>query len=272
MDMDKILDGVLEEIKLSKTKQPIRKGKKAVLSKKNKTAIKKASEETQEKELKKQSVNEKSKKEDIKNDIEEDIDVDDCDMEILTKKLKKLNNKHYKNMYYISHKMMHKFVEHMNSNGVNIDDKKFEQFMLADFHEIMMKFISNLSKKNRKKLHDDVLCMGRTINEKRCSRRKLDGQDYCQSHLKRLTNGRIDEPIKESKKKNKRGRKRKVEFDPRIFDNDTVTVWADIVDGERVLVDRNNNVYTFDVKNPIYLGKKSIEATLLKVPYTEVKN
>ncbi len=73
----------------------------------------------------------------------------------------------------------------------------------------------------------------------------------------------------EGKKKNKRGRKRKVEFDPRVFDNDYVTVWEDIVDGDKVLVDVNNNVYSFDVQNPKYLGKKSIEATLVNTPYTE---
>jgi len=258
MDMDEILDEVLNEIKLSKKKAIPKRGK-TTLTKKNKSAIKKASEVQK-------SVSPPPPQK-IENDNEEEEE-EFIDM-MLGKNLGKFNNKNYNNMYYISHKILLNFAEKIAKNGGNIDDNFVENFISGEFNDIMMAFINNLNKRSRKSLHDDLRCMGRKIDGKQCTRRKQDGYEYCQSHYKKLTNGRIDEEMKEGKKKNKRGRKRKVEFDPRVFDNDYITAWEDIVDGDKVLVDVNNNVYTFDVQNPTYLGKKSIESTLIKVPYTE---
>lgn len=276
MEIDKILDGVLEEIEISIKKKSKRKCKTA-LTKKNKKAIKKASETQQKPKPKPKPPSPQPKEktpilEEVDESIDDIDDIDESEMMSLGKNLKKINNKNHKNMYYISHKILHNFVEKMSKTCINIDEQIFEKYMSNDFNDIMMKFINNLNKKNKKALQKDLRCMGRKIDGQQCTRRKQDGNDYCQSHYKRLTNGRIDEAMKEGKKKNKRGRKRKVEFDPRVYDNDFVTVWADIVDGDRVLVDSYNNVYTYDVQKPIYLGKKSIEATLLKVPFTEVKN
>ena len=41
----------------------------------------------------------------------------------------------------------------------------------------------------------------------------------------------------------KRGRKPKIEFDPRQYDPNYITLWEDIVDNQKVLVDIKNNVY-----------------------------
>lgn len=285
-DMDEILNGVLEEIKFSTKQKIVSKKGKSLLSKKNKNAIKMASKSElvvntpQKKNKNRNHKNNHNNNndmndmndimdDDIKYDDNDEIYMDDSQIMMIGKNLGKLNNKNYKNMYYISHKILHNFVDKMIEKGHNIHKNIVDNFVSEDFNEIMIKFIKNLNKKNKKSLQNDLRCMGRKIDGQQCTRRKHDGQDYCQSHYKRLTNGRIDEAVREERKKNKRGRKRKVEFDPRVFDNDYVTVWAEIVDGERVLVDDKGNVYTFDVQNPVYLGKKNIDATLSKVPYTD---
>lgn len=261
--MDNILDGVLDEIKITKKKHTVKKAK-TILTKKNKNAIKKASKvQSKSPDVKPLQLPSSSLKKTEDNDDAQLIEM------MLGKNLGKFNNKNYKNMYYISHKILMNFIEKICDNGHVIDETLIEKYISGEFNDIMMTFINNLNKRSRKSLQDELRCMGRKIDGKQCTRRKQDGYEYCQSHYKRLTNGRIDEEMKEGKKKNKRGRKRKVEFDPRVFDNDYITAWADIVDGEKVLVDVNNNVYTFDVQNPKYLGKKNIDATLNKVPYTE---
>ena len=60
----------------------------------------------------------------------------------------------------------------------------------------------------------------------------------------------------------KRGRKSKIQFDPRQYDNDYITLWEDIVEGEKVLIDNANNIYTFDLEHPVYIGKKDVTKTL----------
>lgn len=65
-------------------------------------------------------------------------------------------------------------------------------------------------------------------------------------------------PVKVSK----RGRKSKIQFDPRQYDNEYITLWEDIVEGEKVLVDNANNIYTFNLEHPVYIGKKDATAKL----------
>ena len=60
----------------------------------------------------------------------------------------------------------------------------------------------------------------------------------------------------------KRGRKSKIQFDPRQYDNEYLTLWEDIVEGEKVLVDNANNIYTFNLERPVYIGKKDITKKL----------
>ena len=54
----------------------------------------------------------------------------------------------------------------------------------------------------------------------------------------------------------------KVEFDPKQSDPNYITLWEDIIDGERRLVDMSGNVYTFDTVHPRYLGKKSLDGKI----------
>ena len=67
-----------------------------------------------------------------------------------------------------------------------------------------------------------------------------------------IAESKLSKPIKTSK----RGRKSKIQFDPRQYDNEYITLWEDIVEGEKVLIDNSNNIYTFDLEHPVYIGKK----------------
>jgi hypothetical protein len=53
-----------------------------------------------------------------------------------------------------------------------------------------------------------------------------------------------------------------VQFDPRQYDNEYVTLWEDLIDGEKILIDNNNNIYTFDLESPILIGKKDVNSNL----------
>ena len=106
------------------------------------------------------------------------------------------------------------------------------------------------------------MCMGRKLDYKQCTRRRMGDSEYCRSHMRKLPNGRIDEEVVQNRVKAKRGRKRKVEFDNRLTDPNYVTLWEDIINGERMLVDMSGNVYTFDTENPKYLGKKSLDGKI----------
>ena len=104
-------------------------------------------------------------------------------------------------------------------------------------------------------------CMGRTAKHTRCSRSCKGRYEYCQSHINnKCPYGRFDEDLKipEEKIIRKRGRKRKVEISDKFKDNTYVTLWTEIVEGDKRLVDRFNNVYTFDLNNPKFLGVKQL--------------
>ena len=60
----------------------------------------------------------------------------------------------------------------------------------------------------------------------------------------------------------KRGRKRKVELNDKYKNNDYITMWPEIWEGKKILIDKNNNIYTFDIKNPKYLGEKMLNNKL----------
>ncbi len=109
-------------------------------------------------------------------------------------------------------------------------------------------------------------CMARRADKGQCTRKQAIGSDLCQGHLKKCTYGRIDGPIPEefaiSKVPKTRGRKRKQQIDDRFNDDNYVTLWPEICEGERVLVDRYDNVYSYNMETPTYLGVKMITGKL----------
>lgn len=108
-------------------------------------------------------------------------------------------------------------------------------------------------------------CMGRTAKHTRCSRSCKNGSEYCQSHINnKCPYGRFDEELKEPKEKTikKRGRKRKVEISEKFKNLNYETMWPEIVNGDKRLVDRYNNIYTFDLVFPRFLGVKQLNGEI----------
>lgn len=62
----------------------------------------------------------------------------------------------------------------------------------------------------------------------------------------------------------KRGRKRKHPIDPRFNNPAYVTMWPEIISGEKRLVDKYDRVYTYDPSTPVYLGKKTVDNQLVE--------
>lgn len=73
----------------------------------------------------------------------------------------------------------------------------------------------------------------------------------------------------------KRGRKRKIALDPKYFNKDYITMWPEICMGQKVLVDRYDNVYSYDLETPRWLGVKTvfgkIDNTTETTPRTDYK-
>jgi hypothetical protein len=144
-------------------------------------------------------------------------------------------------------------------NDVKASDNE-EEMVCKVKHLELINIVQFLNKKrNRKNIPDNEMCMGRKIDNLRCTRRRIPNKCFCKSHLKRLPNGSINDPMPLPKVKAKRGRKRKKEFDSRLFDPKYVTLWEDIIDSERYLIDSMNNVYSYNVDKPTFIGKKTLD-------------
>ena len=184
---------------------------------------------------------------------------------ILNNNLMNFDNKNLSTIYFIVCKIINEYTITLKKSGLSVDNKILESFLVSNCIETINNYYSNIKKRNRKKIDKDLMCKGRKLDGLQCTRKKKDGCDFCQSHLRKLPNGRIDEESKLPKKNNKRGRKPKVESDPRQHDNDYITLWEDIINDEKVLIDIYNNVFTFDMNNPKFLGKKTIDNTIVHV-------
>lgn len=124
------------------------------------------------------------------------------------------------------------------------------------------KYQISTKRRSRKVIPENEQCMGRKLDNHQCTRRRLPNSEFCKSHRRKCPYGRYDEENIVSKVKAKRGRKRKVEFDERQINPEYVTLWEDIVNGDKCLVDIKGNVYTFDLEHPKFLGKKSLEGKI----------
>lgn len=64
--------------------------------------------------------------------------------------------------------------------------------------------------------------------------------------------------------KKKRGRRRKVDISDKFYNNEYLTVWPEIINGSKLLIDNDNNVYSFNIESPEYLGKKTLDCKIKK--------
>lgn len=108
-------------------------------------------------------------------------------------------------------------------------------------------------------------CLGRTAKHIQCSRSCKGTLLFCQSHINNsCPYGRIDKAIEQpiEKEVKKRGRKRKIEISANFNDPNYTTMWPEIVSGNKFLVDRFNNVYSFNTTNPKYIGIKQLNGSI----------
>lgn len=56
----------------------------------------------------------------------------------------------------------------------------------------------------------------------------------------------------------KRGRKRKIPIDPKYTNAEYIVMWPEICMAQKVLVDRYDNVYTYDLDSPTWIGVKTV--------------
>lgn len=141
-----------------------------------------------------------------------------------------------------------------NKKSITIDN-----LIIKIFNDTIKRYQIYSKKRNRRIIPKNMMCMGRKLDCLQCTRKRLPGKEYCLSHSKKLTMGRIDEVIKQPKIKAKRGRKKKYNYDERQNNPEYATLWEDIIKNKKYLIDINNNVFTFDLKSPKYLGKKTLE-------------
>ena len=133
----------------------------------------------------------------------------------------------------------------------NLDYETLKTKYSADISNIGVKL--GVKKRNRRVLPKDVQCMGRKIDMEQCTRSRRPGSDYCLSHSKRLPHGRIDDANFVKKQKGKRGRKRKSSS---FNEQDYITTKIEVIKGIEYLVDEHDNVFSYNMNNPEYLGKK----------------
>ena len=129
-----------------------------------------------------------------------------------------------------------------------------------------------------------VICIAIKTNKEKCTQNAKEGEMLCNRHynlkqkkgeiltinniesgdnLQLVING--DKYCCEVKDKKKRGRRRKYEISDKFYNNEFITVWPEIIDGMKLLVDNEDNVYTFDMENPEYLGVKTLECKIKRV-------
>ena len=181
---------------------------------------------------------------------------------ILNNGLVKFDNKNQSSMFFVCYKALNAFCLEMKTKyNVNIPKEFIDKQIITIIPPIIKEYTGNLKKRCKKAINIETICLGRKLDGKQCTRKKHIDSDFCKSHLIKLSNGRIDQ-VNNTKICNKRGRKRKVEFDPRQYDNEYITLWEDIINGQKVLIDSNSNIYTYDLKAPRYIGKKTVNTKL----------
>ena len=110
-----------------------------------------------------------------------------------------------------------------------------------------------IKKRNRRILDVGYRCMGRKFDGVQCTRSRRAVGDYCLSHEKNLPQGRIDDTDFKPKEKGKRGRKRKDHTN--LYDDTYLATTIKEINNKPYLIDINNNVFTYNIEHPQYMGK-----------------
>ena len=112
-----------------------------------------------------------------------------------------------------------------------------------DSEYIIQKYMSSINitpykeikKRERKLPSKDMQCKGRKCDFTQCTRKRKENSDFCQSHIKNLKYGRVDD-----------------------VNDEYIPMWQEDINGVTYLIDNDNMVYTNNSKSPELIGKKNI--------------
>ena len=103
-----------------------------------------------------------------------------------------------------------------------------------------------IKKRNRRVLPTNLLCMGRKLDGKQCTRGRQPNIEFCKSHGNKLTYGRIDDNQEIKKKTIKKSK-----------NDEFLVTYVENIDGENYLIDDKNFVYSYNLIRPKFLGLKT---------------
>lgn len=116
--------------------------------------------------------------------------------------------------------------------------------------------------KNKNIPDDKDRCKGIKHNGERCTRRHMFDIDYCKSHSINHSNANTKNKANSSNTnqvtKNKRGRKPKYIIDEKLNNDEYIPVLPILINGTKYYIDFNNNVFSYDIEKPLFLGVKTI--------------
>ena len=167
------------------------------------------------------------------------------------------NNIEIKNIKPIINNDLFKLIKQEISNILNNINTKYN--IQDDLNDLYSENISKIGvkfgikKRNRRTLPNELQCMGRKLDGLQCTRSKRPGNDYCLSHIKNLPHGRIDDETFDLNNKSSKNKKKNL-FNQE--NTDFIATHIEIINNEKVLIDSNNNMYSFNIDAPVFLGKK----------------
>lgn len=136
------------------------------------------------------------------------------------------------------------------SETYNLKYGDVKDLVKEDINKLGIKL--GIKKRNRRILPADKQCMGRKLDGNQCTRGRYKEEcDYCKSHANKLPLGRIDDEY-HAKEPLPRGRKKK----QNRKSSEYIVTKIETIGEQNYLVDGRNLVFSFDTKNPKFLGVK----------------
>jgi hypothetical protein len=129
-------------------------------------------------------------------------------------------------------------------NTNNLNYKEISNMYSNRISKVGMKI--GIKKRNRRVLPTNLLCMGRKLDGKQCTRSRQPNSEFCKSHSNKLTYGRIDDNQEIKKKPIKKNK-----------NDEFLVTYVENIDGENYLIDDKNFVYSYNLIRPKFLGLKT---------------
>lgn len=153
-----------------------------------------------------------------------------------------------------------------NSNNIN----NLLQF-IYDYDRLIFD-INDFQKRKRVKTFVPIYdrCCALRANNEQCTRRKIEGEKYCGTHIKGAPNGKIENDLLNNENNESN--------DDNIKENmklSKIEVWGEDIKGIVYYIDNNNNVYdSIDIlknsKNPRIIAKYVLEKGRYSIPELKV--